>query len=67
MRRVKNFLIIGWKRNVCTLVEGATKGTSLLGIFIRRWDDNIKMVLKEVICYSFLSVRSTYTFQDPFL
>jgi hypothetical protein len=25
------------------------------------------MVIKEIICYSFLSVRSTYNFQDPFL
>jgi hypothetical protein len=46
MRRVKNLLIIGWKRNACRLVEGTTKGKSLLEISKRRWDDNIKMVLK---------------------
>jgi hypothetical protein len=67
MRRAKNFLIISWKRNACRLVEGATKGTSLLGISKRRWDDNIKMILKEITCSSFFSVTSTYTFQDPFL
>jgi len=65
--RAKNFLIIGWERNACRLVEGATKGKSLLGISKRRWDDNIKIVLKEIICSSFFSVRSTYTSQDPFL
>jgi hypothetical protein len=67
MRREKNVLIIGWKRNACRLVVGTTKGTSLLGMYKGRWDDNIKTVLKEKICYSFLSVRSKYNFQNPFL
>jgi len=65
--RAKNLLIIGWKRNACGLAVGTTKGKRLHGISKSRWGDNIKRVLREIICYSFLSVRSTYNFQGHFL
>jgi hypothetical protein len=38
----------GEKRNVCRGVVGNPEGKGRLGIPIRRWEDNIKMDLREI-------------------
>jgi hypothetical protein len=38
----------GEKRNSCTILMGTPEGTRPLGIPRRRWEDNIKMELRDI-------------------
>ena len=38
----------GEKKNVCRVFRGKSEGKTLLGKHAHRWEDNIKMDLKEM-------------------
>ena len=39
---------VGRKKNVCRVFRGKSEGKTLLGKHAHRWEDNIKMDLKEI-------------------
>jgi hypothetical protein len=41
---------MGERRGVCRVLVGKSKGKKQLGRPRRRWDDNIKMDLQELVC-----------------
>ena len=49
MRWVGHVARVGERRGVCRVVGGKPEGKSLLGRPRRRWEDNIKMDLKEIV------------------
>jgi hypothetical protein len=50
MRWVVHVVLMGERRDVYRVLVGKPKGKRLLGRPRHRWEDNIKMALREMVC-----------------